>query len=182
MKKNKLPKNLNRLEFAAAVVKQLNLHNITCVLVGGACVSIYTNEKYISDDLDFISPYSQSSITNALEEIGFKKKGRYFIHDNSNFYVEFPSGPLSIGNRVFIKPEGMQKVNGIKIHMLSPTQSVMDRLAAWYYWQDRRSLFQAIDIAINNKIDLTEIEKWSKEEGESKLYQKFTEQLAAAKK
>jgi hypothetical protein len=151
-------------------------------LVGGACVSIYTNEKYISDDLDFISPYSHSSIKNALEEIGFRKEGRYFIHDNSTFYVEFPSGPLSIGNRVFIKPEGIQKVNGIEIHMLSPTQSVMDRLAAWYYWHDRRSLLQAIDIVINNKTDLKEIEKWSKEEGESELYQRFVEQLTIAKK
>ncbi len=182
MTQNTLSKNLNRLEFAAAVVKQLKLYNITCVLVGGACVSIYTHEKYVSDDLDFISPYSQSAITKALEEIGFRKDGRYFIHANSNFYVEFPSGPLSIGNRISIKSEGVQKINGIEIHMLSPTQSVMDRLAAWYHWQDRRSLFQAIDRVINNKVDFKEIEKWSKEEGESELYQKFIEQLAVAKK
>ena len=109
------------------------MHNITCVLVGGSCVSIYTHEKYISDDLDFISPYSQSAITKALEVIGFRKDGRYFVHENSSFYVEFPSGPLSIGNRTSIEPEEVKKVNGVEIHMLSPTQSVMDRLAAWYH-------------------------------------------------
>lgn len=53
-----IPKNLSRLEFAAAVVKQLTAYHISCVLVGGACVSIYTREKYISDDLDFISAHS----------------------------------------------------------------------------------------------------------------------------
>lgn len=164
------------------MVKQLKLHDITCVLVGGSCVSIYTHEKYVSDDLDFISPYSQTAITKALEAIGFWKDGCYFIHDNSKFYVEFPSGPLSIGNRIAVKPEGMQKVGNIEIHMLSPTQSVMDRLAAWYHWQDRRSLFQAIDIVRNNKVDLKEVERWSKEEGESELYKKFMEQLAITKK
>lgn len=182
MIKNTISKNLSRLEFAAEVVKQLKLYNITCVLVGGSCVSIYTHEKYISDDLDFISPYSQSAITKALEEIGFHKDGRYFIHENSNFYVEFPSGPLSIGNRISVMPEGVQKVGGVEIHMLSPTQSVMDRLAAWYHWQDRRSLFQAIDIVKENEVDLKEVEKWSKEEGESELYKKFIEQLDVAKK
>ncbi len=182
MTKNTISKNLGRLEFAAEIVKQLKLHNITCVLVGGSCVSIYTNEKYVSDDLDFISPYSQSSITKALEEIGFRKDGRYFIHDNSNFYVEFPSGPLSIGNRISVKSEGVQKVSGVEVHMFSPTQSVMDRLAAWYHWKDRRSLFQAIAIAKNNDVDLLEIEKWSEEERESELYQKFIAQLSITNK
>lgn len=182
MTKKTISKNLSRLEFAAEVVKQLKLHNITCVLVGGSCVSIYTNEKYVSDDLDFISSYSQRAITKALEEIGFQKDGRYFIHNNSIFYVEFPSGPLSIGNRLSVKPEAMQKINGVEVHMLSPAQSVMDRLAAWYHWKDRRSLFQAIDIAKNNEIDFAEVEKWSKEEGEIELYRQFFELLAIEKK
>jgi hypothetical protein len=182
MTKNAISKNLSRLEFAAAVVKQLKTYHISCVLVGGACVSIYTREKYVSDDLDFISPYSQTSIAEALEEIGLIKEGRYFIHENSPFYVEFPSGPVSIGNRKGIIPEGMQKVNGVEIHMLSPTQSVMDRLAAWYHWKDRRSFFQALDIAKDNEVDFEEVKKWSREEGESELYTKFIEQLALVKR
>lgn len=179
---NTISENLNRLEFAARVVKQLNLHNITCVLVGGSCVSIYTNEKHESDDLDFISPYSQNAIAKALEEIGFQKDGRYFINNNSKFYVEFPSGPLSIGNRISIKAEGIKKIDGVTIHMLSPTQSVMDRLAAWYYWHDRRALLQAIDIAADNEVNLHEVEKWSKEEGKGDLYQQFIEQLSIKQK
>lgn len=80
---------MNRLEFSAAVVKQLKNHDISCVLVGGACVSIYTNEKYVSDDLDFISPFSHKIIAAALEKIGFVKKGRYFKHKNSGFMLNF---------------------------------------------------------------------------------------------
>lgn len=116
-----------------------------------------------------------------MEAIGFIKDGRYFIHENSQFYVEFPSGPVSIGNRKCVTPEGVQTINGVEVHMLSPTQSVMDRLAAWYYWKDRRSLFQAIEIAKNHKVDFEEVEKWSKEEEEGELYKKFIEQLVHVK-
>lgn len=41
----KITKTMKRKEFAAAVVNQLEKHGISCVLVGGACVSIYTDEK-----------------------------------------------------------------------------------------------------------------------------------------
>lgn len=177
MSKDIIKPSFSRLEFAAAVVGQLKTHNISCVLVGGACVSIYTNEKYISYDLDFISPYSQQSISKALGEIGFKEDGRYFKHENSRFYVEFPSGPLSIGNRTYVNPGEIKRINGVDVYLLSATQSVMDRLAAWYHWNDRRSLFQAIDIVKNNKVDFKEIEIWSQEEGESASYKKFINQV-----
>lgn len=42
----KISKSMKRKEFAAAVVQQLEKHGISCVLVGGACVSIYTDEKF----------------------------------------------------------------------------------------------------------------------------------------
>jgi hypothetical protein len=71
----KIAKEMSRKQFAAAVVKQLEKNGISCVLVGGACVSIYPNERHQSRDLDFISPYSHDSITSALAEIGFIKKG-----------------------------------------------------------------------------------------------------------
>jgi hypothetical protein len=58
----------------------------------------------------------------------------------------------------------------------------MDSLAEYYHWQDRRSLFQVIDIVKENEVDLKEIGKWSKEEGKYELYKKFIEQLDLAKK
>lgn len=53
----------------------------------------------------------------------------------------------------------------------------MDRLSAWYYWKDRRSLFQAIDIAKNHDIDFKQVERWSADEGEITLYRKFLKQV-----
>ena len=163
----KITKTLSRKEFAAVVVRQLEKHEISCVLVGGACVSIYTNEKHASHDLDFISPYSHESITTALSEIGFKKEGRYFVHPDTELYVEFPTGPVAIGNEHSVKPEGQLKVRNTLIKMFSPTQCVMDRLAAWFHWNDRRSLIHALWVCEKHPINLSKVKKWAKQEDKS---------------
>lgn len=172
-----ITKKSSRKQFAAEVVKQLEKHDISCVLVGGACVSIYTNEKHKSRDLDFISPHAQESIEKALKEIGFKRSGRYFVHARSEFYLEFPTGPVAIGTKVPVQPEGRLKVGKTVIKMLSPTQSVMDRLIAWMAWNDRRSLIHAIWISQRHPINLSKIRKWAHDEGESEKFEHFLEQL-----
>lgn len=169
----KITKSMSRKEFAAVVVRQLEKHGISCVLVGGACVSIYTDEKHISRDLDFISPYSHEAIAKALAEIGFEKEGRYFTHSNSDLYVEFPSGPVAIGNQIPVKPEGELKVRNTTIAMFSPTQCVMDRLAAWFHWNDRRSLIHALWVCERHPVNLEKIKKWAAKEGESDKLEQF---------
>lgn len=177
----KISKRMKRNEFAAAVVKCLEKDGISCVLVGGSCVSIYTDEKHHSKDLDFISPYSVTAITNSLAKVGFKTSGRYFIHADSEFYVEFPSGPPAIGNEIPVKPEGRLKVKDVTIQLYSPTQCVMDRLAAWYHWRDRQSLIHAIWVAQKHPIKIQKIKAWSKNEGEEERFNEFIEQLKLSK-
>lgn len=169
----KITKAMSRKQFAAAVVQQLEKRGISCVLVGGACVSIYTDEKHASRDLDFISPYSHEAISQALAEIGFEKKGRYFISPNSKLYVEFPSGPVAIGNQSPIKPDGKIKIRNTVITMYSPTQCVMDRLAAWFHWNDRRSLIHALWVCEKHPVNLDKIKRWAHKEGEPEKLEQF---------
>lgn len=172
----KISKSMNRKQFAAAIVDQLEKHGISCVLVGGACVSIYTDEKHSSHDLDFISPYSHEAISIALAELGFKKEGRYFTHAQTELYVEFPTGPVAIGDQVPVKPEGQLKVNNTTIVMLSPTQCVMDRLSAWFHWNDRRSLIHALWVCEKHPINLDKIKRWATKEGELTKLEQFIEE------
>lgn len=178
----KITRRLNRKAFAAAVVKQLKKYEISAVLVGGACVSIYTNERHASHDLDFISPQAHEKIEQALAEIGFKRKNNSYKHIDSDFYVEFPSGPVAIGNEVPVKPDGGFTYRGTQVQMLSPTQSVMDRLSAWYHWNDHGSLINAILICESQPVNLDKIRRWSKLEGEEKKYEQFLIDLKTNKK
>lgn len=51
------------------------------------------------------------------------------------------------------------------MRLLSSTQAVMDRLAAFYHWHDPQSLEQALMVVHSQSVDLKAIQAWSKDEG-----------------
>jgi hypothetical protein len=51
------------------------------------------------------------------------------------------------------------------LKLLSPTDCVKDRLAAFYHWNDRQSLEKAILVSLDNEIDMKEVNRWSIKEG-----------------
>jgi len=36
---------------------------------------------------------------DVLRRLGFERKGRHFAHPETEFFVEFPSGPLTVGEQ-----------------------------------------------------------------------------------
>ncbi len=92
-----------------------------------------------------------------MAELGFDRKGKDFVHSGTEFTVEFPTGPVAIGDDAPVAPEGQMIVDGVQIVMLSPTQSVMDRLISFFVFNDRQCLDQAIWIAEKHQIDLEKV-------------------------
>ncbi|MEK7146390.1 MAG: hypothetical protein AAB802_04405, partial [Patescibacteria group bacterium] len=109
-------------------------------------------------------------------DLGFKNLGKDFYHDDCKFTAEFPGYELVIGDEP-MKPEGKIKSGKFTLQLLSPTQCVMDRLAAFYHWKDRQSLQQAIMVAQNHPVKLKAIEVWSAKEGMSDRYKVFLNAL-----
>lgn len=79
-------KDLSRVELAATIAETLRGHGIDVVLSGGSCVSIYSSEKYVSHDLDFIdvSLKSNRKIAAALLTLGFENKPK----NSKNFLTQ----------------------------------------------------------------------------------------------
>jgi hypothetical protein len=168
-------------ELAAFVCTQLKKHGIDSVLSGGACVTIYTDNRYESFDLDFVEyvPTKRKFIEEALREIGFVEKDRYFKHPEAAYIVEFPAGPLAVGSEPVKEIEEMVFSTG-RLSLLSPTDCVKDRLAAYYHWNDPQSLEQALLVAEENKIDLKEIRRWSGVENKATEFESIRKRLSEA--
>jgi hypothetical protein len=105
--------------------------------VAPACRSIHN--AFASLDLDFVALglHSNREIGVARSELGFRGKtqaSRYFTHPETDLVIEFPCGPLMVGNQV-IEAEHIDKVatRCDVVRLLSPTDSLKDRLAACYY-------------------------------------------------
>jgi hypothetical protein len=147
---------MTQAELAAYVQSHLRKKGITVILSGGAAVAIYTVNKYVSVDIDLIDVYfaDRKKIIAAMEEIGFSETNRYFIHPDTKHIVEFSTGILRV---------------------ISPTDCVKDRLAAYYFWNDQQSLAQAKLVAKHNRISINEIKRWSQTTGNMKEFKIFLE-------
>jgi len=176
-------KSINHMtqgELGAFIQSQLRKQGIEVILAGGAAVAIYSNNMYVSKDLDLINIYgvNRRKIRDAMTEIGFYEEGRYFKHPVSPFFVEFPPGPLAIGAEP-VKQVVEKKFSTGILKIISPTDCVKDRLAAYYHWSDQQALLQATLVAQQHKINIDEIRRWSLAEGKLVEFESIKDKLTS---
>lgn len=170
-------------DLAALVCTTCLEAKIDVVLSGGACVSIYTKNEYVSYDLDFVlrSAVPRKALRSAMGKLGYRDEGRHFRHPDSPYIVEFLMPPLSVGEEPV--KEVREVVSGRMIlRLLSPTDCVKDRLSAYYHWDDRPSLDQAVLVSLATDIDLREVRRWSLIEGMKAKYEVYHERFSAGVK
>jgi len=171
-------KNMSQVELAAYIQDSLQEEGIKVVLSGGSAVSFYSGDKYVSKDLDLINTHfaKRSKIKVVMEKLGFQEQGRYFINPETQFFVEFPDGPLSVGEEPVKEVSEFELATGT-LRVVSPTDCVKDRLCAFYFWNDQQGLAQAVLVAESQSVDLQEIKRWSKVEGREQEYEIFKGKL-----
>jgi len=165
-------------ELAGLVCQALHDDGVTVTLTGGACVAIWSNGKYVSQDVDFIEegPVPRRQIRQVLKLLGFHEKGRHFVHAATQFFVEFPTGPLMVGNQRVERVAERNTSSG-RLRLLSSTDCIKDRLAAYFHWNDRQSLEQALLVAQAQRVDMDDIRRWSKSEGNDQKFRIFEQRL-----
>lgn len=156
----------------------LNKNGIDAVLVGGSVVSIYSKGAYKSGDLDFIVlNLFKDELEKFMAEIGFKKVGRHFVHPQcKHLFVEFPPGPLGIGEDTNIIPD-VHKGNGTIFKILSPTDCIKDRLASFIHFKSQECFSQAVLVAKNQPFNLNQIKKWCIAEKALFAFNQFSDAL-----
>jgi hypothetical protein len=168
--------HLSLKELAMVIGKVFKEHNIDSTLVGGACVSIYSENKYQSYDLDYVTYENAKTIGRVLSELGFYSRGRYFVHNQTSFYIDLVTPPVAIGKSPIKKFNSLRSSIG-EIKLLSPTDCVKDRLAGFYHWNDIQALEQAVLVFKDQKIDIDELEKWSANENCLEKFQIFLKKI-----
>jgi hypothetical protein len=170
--------NMSQVELAAYIQDSLQAKGINVVLSGGSAVSFYSSNKYVSKDLDLINTNfaRRSSIKSVMEKLGFQERGRYFANPETQFFVEFPDGPLSVGEEPVKEISEFELATGT-LRVVSATDCVKDRLCAFYFWNDQQGLAQAVLVAESQNVDFKEIQRWSKVEGKEPEYEIFKKKL-----
>jgi hypothetical protein len=99
------------------------------VLVGGAAVELYTGGAYRTGDLDFVGRVP-SGVSRMLEGAGFRKRGRHWILEAAQIFIELPAAAFDRKVRI----DAIQ-IDEWTIVLLSPEDVLVDRLAAWKFWR-----------------------------------------------
>lgn len=164
---------------AARVGAALRGRGIRAVLTGGACAGLHSGGVYTSSDADFVllDPTRRVELDEALASIGFRRVRDGYRHRTLPYQVEFPRGPLGIGQDLDVRPV-LARHRGATFLALSATDSCRDRLAAFYHWNDRQSLRVAAWIALRRRVDRRRIRAWSRREGHGAGYEEFEREVA----
>jgi hypothetical protein len=154
---------------------------IRSVLVGGAVVAIHTEGLYRSGDLDMVpDDLGRARLPEVLARIGFEAtRSRYFKHPAcDHLFLEFPRGPVEIGEQFPVTPDEIE-VEGRTLRLLSPTDSVKDRLAGYIHWQSRANFDQALLICRRQgeRVDLDAVRVWCSAEGCEAAFEELIQRL-----
>jgi hypothetical protein len=168
-------------ELAALVCSTLDRHGISVVLSGGSVVSIYAGAEHVSYDLDFVPTGLARKVDRAMESLGFEKEGHHWRHPRTPYWVEFPAGPVAIGEETIREFAQRETASGV-LRLLRPTECVMDRLAWYIHNADPQCLEQAVRVARLHDVDLRRIERWARGEGPhgAERFQEFARALREA--
>ncbi len=181
----KLTAKTSLADLAGIVSEKLRSKGISTILVGGGVVSIYTDNRYESGDLDFVVEQflvRKGVVDSAMAELGFQRdKSRVYLHPECRYAIDFSPPPAAIGNQIVKDPAEFKAKTGI-VRLLTPTQSVMDRLAAYYHFDDLQGLNQAVLIVSGHRVDLKKVAAWSESEGHVERHAVFLQRLKNLKK
>lgn len=124
---------------------------------------------------------SASSSLRDVATVGFGRSGDRYLHPDISFWVEFPRGPLGVGADIEIQPAAI-RIGRKTLLSLSATDSCRDRLAAFYFWGDRKALEAAVQISESQDVNLDIVRRWSQQEGHGERYQEFLRERGLARK
>ena len=100
------------------------------VLIGGLALSYYTREVYFTADID-LAYTDREALDEVLQELGFVKKGRYWVHTGLDIAVEVPASGLADEQapRETVELEG-----GLSCVVIGLEDLIIDRMNACKHW------------------------------------------------
>lgn len=156
-----------------AVCTALSRVEIEAVMTGDSAATFYAPEAYQPRDLDFvITRRGARPGAPALAALGFTEKRQVYRHAQSHFTLDFPRGPLQVGDEMLTRWR-TERRNDEVLHVLTPTDCCRDRLASFLVWNDFSGLEQALAVATAQRtlIEFEVIGAWCQKEGHLKKFE-----------
>lgn len=92
--------------------------------------------------------------------------------------MDYRDTVVAVGSDAVITRFARRQTRSGTLRLLTPTDCVRDRLAAWYHWHDPQALEQALLVGVRHSLALGVIREWSVREGMAEGCAEFQRELA----
>lgn len=117
------------------------------VVIGGCALSYYTREVYFTADIDFAYA-DRGALNTVLGQLGFDKKGRYWINEDLKMAVEAPASTLAGEDSPV---EIVEFGEGLQCKIIGIEDLIIDRLNACKYWRSEIDC-EMVELLINKYV------------------------------
>lgn len=101
------------------------------IVTGGLSVEFYTRGNYTTQDIDFITP-AEKELPKVLEDLGFKKKDKYWQHKKLEILLELVANTPFGG--IYREPFTYTTKDGYEIYFSNVNDILMDRIRGLLHW------------------------------------------------
>lgn len=133
-----------RLWILAVITEALHPYKIRPILIGGGAVEYYTFGGYATFDLD-IAASDHQVLTEVMDNLGFKKEGRYWSREDLDIVIESPAGAFE-GEEASLTEV---KIEDMSCYIIGLEDLIIDRLNGYVHWHwedDRRWVMSLITL------------------------------------
>ena len=103
----------------------------TPVVIGGCALAYYSREVYFTADID-LAYSDRKALNGVLQDIGFTKRGRYWVNKDLALAVEVPASVLAGEDSPL---EIVEFDKGLRCRIIGIEDLIIDRLNACKYWE-----------------------------------------------
>jgi hypothetical protein len=127
------------------------------VLIGGLALSYYTREVYFTADID-LAYADREALDEVLRELGYVRKGRYWVHAGLDIAVESPAAGLA-GEEAPL--ETVELEEGLFCVIIGLEDLIIDRMNACKHWKSEIDceMVELLIARYGGEIDWTYLEK-----------------------
>ena len=126
-----IPDPLQRKLWALGILtKGLASDGLRPILIGGAAVEYYSLGGYATADVDIALP-SDPAVDKLFADLGFKKEGRYWVHEVLDLLFEAPAGILKGEDAPLTKVT----IEDLECYILGVEDLIIDRLNGYVHWK-----------------------------------------------
>jgi len=101
------------------------------IIIGGCALSYYSREVYFTADID-LAYADRGALDTVLANIGFKKRGRYWVNEGLKMAIEAPASVL-VGEEAPV--EIIDLGEGLHCRIIGIEDLLIDRMNACKHWK-----------------------------------------------